>query len=161
MKRLLILFVSILMISCAALKKTDTKTEIRADSTSTTNVDKIQVESGSKETTINYTASNFQFEPFDNEKPFFIDGKEYKNVKGSNKTEKEDKKISEQYERLIRELIEQNTQLKQSLNQDLSTKEKDYSQVIETVSNKVIWLIAILFILFQIISYLKRKLPIL
>ena len=48
---------------------------------------------------------------------------------------------------------------KEDLKQDIQTKEKDYSEVIETLANKFIWLIGILFVLYQIVSYLKNKTP--
>ena len=48
---------------------------------------------------------------------------------------------------------------KEDLKQDFDTKEKDYSEVIETLANKFIWLIGILFVLYQVVSYLKSKTP--
>ena len=48
---------------------------------------------------------------------------------------------------------------KEDLKQDIQTKEKDYSEVIETLANKFIWLIGILFVLYQVVSYLKNKTP--
>ena len=48
---------------------------------------------------------------------------------------------------------------KADLKQDIKVKEKDYSQVIETLANKFIWLIGILFLIYQIVNYLKNKNP--
>ena len=46
---------------------------------------------------------------------------------------------------------------KEDLKQDFDTKEKDYSEVIETLANKFIWLIGILFVLYFILNYFKSK----
>ena len=46
---------------------------------------------------------------------------------------------------------------KEDLKQDIEVKEKDYSEVIETLANKFIWLIGILFVLYFILSYIKNK----
>ena len=48
---------------------------------------------------------------------------------------------------------------KVDLKQDIQTKDKDYSVVIETLANKFIWLIGILFLIYQIVNYLKNKNP--
>lgn len=48
---------------------------------------------------------------------------------------------------------------KADLKQDIQTKDKDYSEVIETLANKFIWLIGILFVLYFILSYIKNKTP--
>lgn len=48
---------------------------------------------------------------------------------------------------------------KEDLKQDIQTKDKDYSEVIETLANKFIWLIGILFVLYFILSYIKSKTP--
>jgi len=48
---------------------------------------------------------------------------------------------------------------KEDLKQDIEVKEKDYSEVIETLANRFILLIGILFVLYQIVSYLKNKNP--
>lgn len=46
---------------------------------------------------------------------------------------------------------------KEDLKQDIEVKEKDYSVVIETLANRFIWLIGILFVLYFILSYIKNK----
>ena len=48
---------------------------------------------------------------------------------------------------------------KEDLKQDIQTKDKDYSEVIETLANRFIWLIGILFVLYFILSYIKNKTP--
>lgn len=48
---------------------------------------------------------------------------------------------------------------KEDLKQDIEVKEKDYSEVIETLANRFIWLIGILFVLYFILSYIKSKTP--
>ncbi len=46
---------------------------------------------------------------------------------------------------------------KADLKQDIEVKEKDYSEVIETLANRFILLIGILFVLYFILSYIKSK----
>jgi len=46
---------------------------------------------------------------------------------------------------------------KEDLKQDIEVKEKDYSEVIETIANRFILLIGILFVLYFILSYIKNK----
>ena len=46
---------------------------------------------------------------------------------------------------------------KEDLKQDIETKEKDYSEVIEKLANRFILLIGILFVLYFILSYIKSK----
>mgnify|MGYP000160857882 FL=1 len=46
---------------------------------------------------------------------------------------------------------------KSDLNQDIQIKDKDYSEVIETLANRFIWLIGILFVLYFILNYIKSK----
>ncbi len=48
---------------------------------------------------------------------------------------------------------------KADLKQDIEVKEKDYSEVIETLANRFILLIGILFVLYFILSYIKNKTP--
>ena len=48
---------------------------------------------------------------------------------------------------------------KSDLKQDIETKEKDYSEVIEKLANRFILLIGILFVLYFILSYIKNKTP--
>ena len=48
---------------------------------------------------------------------------------------------------------------KEDLKQDIKVKEKDYSEVIETLANRFILLIGILFVIYQIVNYLKNKNP--
>ena len=46
---------------------------------------------------------------------------------------------------------------KEDLKQDIETKDKDYSEVIEKLANRFILLIGILFVLYFILSYIKNK----
>ena len=48
---------------------------------------------------------------------------------------------------------------KEDLKQDIDTKEKDYSEVIEKLANRFILLIGILFVIYFILSYIKSKIP--
>lgn len=46
---------------------------------------------------------------------------------------------------------------KEDLKQDIELKEKDYSEVIETLANRFILLIGILFVIYFILNYIKNK----
>lgn len=48
---------------------------------------------------------------------------------------------------------------KEDLKQDIDTKEKDYSEVIEKLANRFILLIGILFVIYFVLSYIKSKIP--
>ena len=49
---------------------------------------------------------------------------------------------------------------KEDLKQDIEVKEKDYSEVIESVSNRFFWLILILILVIIVSNFIKRKFPI-
>ena len=48
---------------------------------------------------------------------------------------------------------------KEDLKQDIQTKDKDYSEVIETLANRFILLIGILFVLYFVLNFIKNKTP--
>ena len=157
MKKTALILTSILLTSCGSVKKSSTETEVKKDSTAIKETSISENESGKKETTINYKASIFTFEPIDSKVPFFVDGKEYKNVKVINKSESEDKKIIEEYQKQINTLIAEITQLKDDLRHEQDNKHKDNAEAINIIANRFILLIGILFVLYFILNYIKNK----
>ena len=121
--------------SCGSVKKSSTETDLKTESEKNTEIDTTKF------------SNNFSIEPVDLDRPILIGGKEYHNAKITNNYTKE----------IIKE--KSNEVNKSDLKQDIQTKEKDYSEVIETLANKFIWLIGILFVLYQVVSYLKNKTP--
>ena len=121
--------------SCSSVKKSSTETEINSETEKNTEIDATKF------------SNNFSIEPVDLDRPILIGGKEYHNAKITNNYTKE----------IIKE--KSNEVNKADLKQDIDTKEKDYSAVIETLANKFIWLIGILFVLYFILNYFKSKTP--
>ena len=136
MKKILLTILLALGIwSCGSVKKSSTETEINSETEKNTEIDATKF------------SNNFSIEPVDLDRPILIGGKEFHNAKITNNYTKE----------IIKE--KSNEVNKSDLKQDIQTKEKDYSEVIETLANKFIWLIGILFVFYQIVSYLKNKTP--
>ena len=121
--------------SCGSVKKSSTETDLKTESEKNTEIDATKF------------SNNFSIEPVDLDRPILIGGKEFHNAKITNNYTKE----------IIKEKI--NEVNKADLKQDIQTKEKDYSEVIETLANKFIWLIGILFVIYQIVNYIKNKTP--
>ena len=134
-KILLTIFLTLALWSCGSVKKSSTETDLKTESEKNTEIDATKF------------SNNFSIEPVDLDRPILIGGKEYHNAKITNNYTKE----------IIKE--KSNEVNKSDLKQDFDTKEKDYSEVIETLANKFIWLIGILFVLYQVVSYLKNKTP--
>ena len=135
MKKTALILTAILLIGCSTVKKSSTETDLKTESEKNTEIDATKF------------SNNFSIEPVDLDRPILIGGKEFHNAKITNNYTKE----------IIKE--KSNEVNKSDLKQDIQTKEKDYSEVIETLANKFIWLIGILFVLYQIASYLKNKTP--
>ena len=136
MKKILLTILLALGIwSCGSVKKSSTETDLKTESENNTEIYATKF------------SNNFSIEPVDLDRPILIGGKEYHNAKITNNYTKE----------VIKE--KSNEVNKSDLKQGFDTKEKDYSEVIETLANKFIWLIGILFVLYQIVSYLKNKTP--
>lgn len=127
MKKLILL--SLFFTSCATVKKTNTETELKTDSSSITNLDASRF------------SQSYILEPINLEKPILIGGKEYFNTKAT---------FTNSTERII---YKDSTSKKVDLKQEVKEKEKDYTELIESVTNKLF----ILFLLFLIVLYLKRK----
>lgn len=133
MKKIIILI--LFFTSCGSVKKSSTETELKTESEKNTEIDATKF------------SNNFSIEPVDLDRPILIGGKEFHNAKITNNYTKE----------IIKE--KSNEVNKSDLKQDIDTKEKDYSEVIETLANKFILLIGILFVLYFILSYIKNKTP--
>lgn len=131
MKKYIIL--ALILTSCATKKVTDTETEVKKDSTSLTNID------------LTKYSENFTLEPINLDKPILIGGKEYYNTKAT---------FNNTTERII---YKDSTSKKSDLKQEKREKEKDYTQAIESASNRLFWLILIIFAVYQIISFVKKK----
>ena len=134
MKKILLTILLALGIwSCGSVKKSSTETDLKTESEKNTEIDATKF------------SNNFSIEPVDLDRPILIGGKEYHNAKITNNYTKE----------VIKE--KSNEVNKSDLKQDFDTKEKDYSEVIETLANRFILLIGILFVLYFILSYIKNK----
>jgi hypothetical protein len=135
MKKLIIL-ISFSFISCANLKKTNTETNLKTDSISSVNFDATKFSNG------------FTLEPINIEKPILIGGKEHYNTRVIYNNSKETIKYRD------------TTRVKTDLKQYVRTKDKDYSVMIESIANKLFWLIIIILVLFIIVGFIKKRLSI-
>ena len=132
MKKIIsILILSFFVFSCGSVKKSSTETEISTEI----------------KTDATKFSNSFTLEPVDLSKPILLGKDTIYNTRVIYNNSKE----------VIKE--KSNEVNKSDLKQDIETKEKDYSQVIETLANKFIWLIGILFVLYFILSYIKNKTP--
>ena len=134
-KLILTIFLTLALWSCGSVKKSSTETEINSETEKNTEIDATKF------------SNNFSIEPVDLDRPILIGGKEFHNAKITNNYTKE----------IIKE--KSNEVNKSDLKQDIQTKEKDYSEVIEKLANRFILLIGILFVLYFILSYIKNKTP--
>lgn len=132
-----ILIIPIILIGCATVKKSNTETEIKKDSTSIVKIDASKF------------SESYTIEPVNLDKPILINGKEYLNTKIVYNNSKE------------RIIYKDSTSNKSNLKQEINEKEKDYSELIKSVTNKIFLLILIIFIIISIVNYLKRKATIL
>lgn len=143
MKKALILLTALSLFSCGTIKKQKESTEVKTEIDSTSKTSKETQIEGSKETKISYKSNTFTFEPFDATTPYFVDGKEYKNVIVKKKEETKDTFTIEQYKEKVFELSETITKLQQKLEQVKKDKETDNTGVY----NRFMWLIIILFVI--------------
>ena len=121
--------------SCGSVKKASTETDLKTESEKNTEIDATKF------------SNSFTLEPVDLSKPILLGKDTIYNTRVIYNNSKE----------VIKE--KSNEVNKSDLKQDIDTKEKDYSQVIEMLANKFIWLIGILFLIYQIVNYLKNKNP--
>ncbi len=126
---------SFFVFSCGSVKKSSTETDLKTET--------------EKNTEINATkfTQSYTLEPMDLEKPILLGKDTIYNTRVIYNDSKE----------VIKE--KSNEVNKSDLKQDIETKEKDYSEVIEKLANRFILLIGILFVLYFILSYMKNKTP--
>jgi len=130
-----ILIIPLFLIGCATVKKTNTETEFKTDSSASVNIDATKFSEG------------WSLEPVNLEKPILIGGKEYYNTKATFTNTKE------------RIIYKDSTSKTVDLKQEKQEKEKDYTKVIESVTTKLFWLLIIMFMIVMVVNYLKRKVP--
>lgn len=128
-----ILIIPLFLIGCATVKKTNTETELKKDSTNVVNIDATKFSKG------------WSLEPIDLEKPILIGGKEYFNTKAT---------FTNTTERII---YKDSTSKKSDLKQEINEKEKDYTELIESLTTKLFWLLIIMFVIVMVLNYLKKK----
>ena len=117
--------------SCSSVKKSSTETDLSTEI----------------KTDATKFSNSFTLEPINLDKPILLGKDTIYNTRVIYNNSKE----------VIKE--KSNEVNKSDLKQDIDTKEKDYSEVIETLANKFIWLIGILFVLYFILNYIKSKTP--
>ena len=135
MKKIILIISAILLVSCGSVKKSSTETEIKTESKKNTEIDATKF------------SNSFTLEPVNLDKPILLGKDTIYNTRVIYNNSKE----------VIKE--KSNEVNKSDLKQDIDTKEKDYSEVIETLANRFILLIGILFVLYFILSYIKNKNP--
>ena len=119
--------------SCGSVKKSSTETDLKTKSEKNTEIYATKF------------SNSFTLEPINLDKPILLGKDTIYNTRVIYNNSKE----------VIKE--KSNEVNKADLKQDIDTKEKDYSAVIETLANKFIWLIGILFVLYFILNYIKSK----
>ncbi len=132
------IFLALGIWSCGSVKKSSTEADLKTDSSS----------GSQKEWNLNW--GNYSLKPFDPNKPMI-----FTNAQGKRDTLVNT--IIEHHYNTEYVKVKDTTNVKTDLKQDIEVKEKDYSVVIETLANKFIWLIGILFVLYFILNYIKSK----
>ena len=134
-KILLTIFLTLGIWSCGSVKKSSTETDFKTESEKNTEIDATKF------------SNSFTLEPVDLSKPILLGKDTIYNTRVIYNNSKE----------VIKE--KSNEVNKIDLKQDIETKDKDYSKVIEKLANRFILLIGILFVLYFILSYIKNKTP--
>lgn len=133
MKKLTLSILTLSLFSCATLKKTNTETELKTDTRSGTTLDATKF------------SSSFTLEPVNLDKPILIGKDTIYNTRVIYNNSKET-------------IVKKDTiEKKQDLKQEVRQKEKDYTEVIETLANRLIWLLIGLFVLNKLLNYFKPK----
>ena len=129
----LILLSAIILTSCGTIKKSSTETEISTESEKNTEIDATKF------------SNSFTLEPMDLSKPILLGKDTIYNTRVIYNNSKE----------TIKE--KSNEVNKSDLKQDIETKDKDYSEVIQILANKLILMLTCFFLIFLIYSYIKNK----
>lgn len=135
MKKITIIIIAIILTSCGSVKKSSTETEIKTESEKNTEIDATKF------------SNSFTLEPVDLNKPILLGKDTIYNTRVIYNNSKE----------VIKE--KSNESNKSDLKQDIDTKEKDYSEVIQIVANKLILMLTVMFLIYLIYSYIKNKTP--
>jgi len=134
----LIFIIPFFLIGCANLKKTNTETEIKTDSVSVNTLN----------TWID--SDKYTLQPADLTQPMkFVNSKgevkEYFNT------------IIKHEKEIIHEQKKDSTAKTIDLKQDKTEKEKDYTLLIESLATKIFWLLIILFVIKNVLEFIKNK----
>lgn len=133
MKHLTLTLLSLSLFGCATLKKTNTETEIKTDTRLGSTFDATKF------------SNSFTLEPVNLDKPILLGKDTIYNTRVIYNNSKET-------------IVKKDTVVKTvDLKQEKQEKEKDYTQVIESVSNKLFWLILALFVISKLLNYFKPK----
>ena len=135
MKKITILISIILLTSCGSVKRSSTETDLKTESEKNTEIDATKF------------SNSFTLEPINLDKPILLGKDTIYNTRVIYNNSKE----------VIKE--KRNEVNKSDLKQDIETKEKDYSEVIQIVANKLILMLTCFFIIYLIYSYIKNKTP--
>ena len=133
MKKITIIIIAIILTSCGSVKKSSTETEVKTESEKNTEIDATKF------------SNSFTLEPVDLDKPILLGKDTIYNTRVIYNNSKE----------VIKE--KSNEVNKSDLKQDIDTKDKDYSEVIQIVANKLILMLTIMFLIYLIYSYIKNK----
>ena len=122
-----------LIISCATLKKSNTDTEIKKNESSGSTIEATKF------------SNSFTLEPVNLDKPILIGKDTIYNTRVIYNNSKET-------------IVKKDTIVKIiDLKQEVKEKEKDYTEGIKSVSNRLSLLVIVLFILNKLINYFKPK----
>lgn len=122
-----------LIISCATLKKSNTDTEIKKNESSGSTIEATKF------------SNSFTLEPVNLDKPILIGKDTIYNTRVIYNNSKET-------------IVKKDTIVKTiDLKQEVKEKEKDYTEVIKSVSNRLFLLVIVLFVLNKLINYFKPK----
>ncbi len=122
-----------LIISCATLKKSNTDTEIKKNESSGSTIEATKF------------SNSFTLEPVNLDKPILIGKDTIYNTRVIYNNSKET-------------IVKKDTIVKTiDLKQEVKEKEKDYTEAIKIVSNRLFLLVIVLFVLNKLINYFKPK----
>lgn len=133
MKKSILILIAIILSSCGSVKKSSAEMEIKTESEKNTEIDATKF------------SNSFTLEPINLDKPILLGKDTIYNTRVIYNNSKE----------VIKE--KSNEVNKSDLKQDIDTKEKDYSETIQIVANKLILMLTCFFLIFLVYSYIKNK----